>query len=441
MIEDVQGALNPIIQSMMLTNENARAGEDRKLRAQQLKDDLSNKQAEQKHREHQTDITHSEHEAEMELHRKEFEIRKQQADALFEEHGLNMLKGKLGLAKEGVSGLQSGQPGIEIPDYQTQQDRFLAQLRGQAGAQTQGQMEAQQPFLDAAAKRTQENEEKKLRLQHENAAALARQTGANALDVAKIHGQYQLAGDRINGENHLKGIMLGVGGDQPLGDFANGIVNRIYSGQANYKDLPSNEKKVVDRYLSGTGEIVPTDGKSYKDSLDRAASMQELINRARTLAQNYSRDAKGVGSKGNQNITLPLVGTLQRTQPGSDMDSQLNDFKAFGGKLVTELEGMKRSSDADIIRQALGAFDPKATVKNNLEKINSRVSAMNQVITNSTAGLPRDRIVKALGDRGITDFGPGETKYKHVFVNDKGHEIGSNDGQSWFDTKTGQKVQ
>lgn len=440
MLDDVPGLINPIIQSMIATNRSQQEVADRAQRADALKTEAGYKQAELKHQAATLAETTREHDLMMQHNKDMLEkVHIPQLQAMLEHQGLENLATKTGLAKQGVQGL-SGPEGVQIPDQQAQLAQEVAAIKQRAGATASGTQEVMQPFLDAAEARKEKQDQAKLVQEHANRleelVTSGQISGDNAVRAAKVHGDYELANSRLNGANHLKGIILGMGGDEAGANTANQLINGIYSGQTDYKTLPVKEKALVDRYTAGTGETLPTNGVAYKSALDRVKSMQELLGQARDLANNYSRD-----SKGGTVISSLTHGLAAGVVPGTDLASKLDSFKAFGGKLVTELEGMKRSSDADILRQSLGAFDPKATKAQNLQKINDRAKAMQTVLSNDIAGLPKDRISKTLGDMGITDFSAPETKFKQTATGPNGHKIGTNDGQAWFDVQTGTKIQ
>lgn len=448
MLEDVPGLINPIIQSMIATNRAGQEVADRQQRAEALKTEAGYKQAELKHQDAQLAELQRSHKMEEEhrnrmLDEHDIPIMK----ALLSRYNIEDLANKTKLRGQGVDlnkvlpyagGATDQNAGI--PSQEEQQQKEIDLLKKRAGATTEGTMAAQQPFLDAAETRKEQQDQAKLVQEHKNKleelVTSGQISGDNAVRAAKVHGDYELANSRINGQNHLRGIILGMGGDEAGANTANQLINGIFSGQTNYKDLPMKEKALVDRYTAGTGETLPTNGVAYKGALDRVKSMQELLGQARDLANNYSRDTKG-----GTTVSSFTHGLAAGVVPGTDLASKLDSFKAFGGKLVTELEGMKRSSDADILRQALGAFDPKAKKAQNLQKINDRAKAMQTVLSNDVAGLPKDRVAKTLGDMGITDFGAPETKYSQTATGPNEHKIGTNDGKTWFDVQTGNKIQ
>src|ERR1043166_1795087 len=302
------------------------------------------------------------------------------------------------------------------------------------------QHEAAEPF-----------EERKETRQHINKMFEAAQHGADQIHLANVHGHYQESVARINGANHLEGIrmtnMMGI--DEDPTNVKN-IVDEIYSGQTAFTSLPPAWKKAVTAYTAGTGEQLPTDNKGYFKKLDTIGSMQELLSTARDIAKKYSVDSPGASSKGNQSLQIPLYGRVKRTKPGSEMEKQLDSLKSMGGSLATQFDQQNRKSDAEILRSVTGVFNPRATVQQNLDAINSHVRQMQQTVRNTFAGMKPERINKVLGDRGITDFGAfsyqessiAPTKYGKYAVGPNNHVIGTNDnGKTWFDAQTGQAVQ
>ncbi len=271
----------------------------------------------------------------------------------------------------------------------------------QIGAETTAKAGAEEPFKIREEDRANTNK----------LALLGAQKDADK-EIARIHGAYQLSGDRINGAYHLQGIQLmhQLGLDDGSGSnagIAKSLLDGIFNGNEDFSKLTPDQKRAVTGYAQGTGELssIPSDGKSYKAKLDSVTGIQTMLSQYKDLAANFSRDSQGVWDRGNQNITLPLVGTIQRTAPGSDLESKIAAMKSSGGQLATFFDQQNRKSDAEIIRQVMGEFDPKATAKQNMDKLNTHIKQLENAVKQNFVGMNPDRINTILGNRGITDLG------------------------------------
>ncbi len=258
-------------------------------------------------------------------------------------------------------------------------------------------------------------------------------------ELAKIRGEYQLSGDRINGANHLQGIRLmhQLGLDDGSGQnaaIAKTLVDDIYNGTTDYNKLTPDQKRVVTGYAQGTGDLagLPKDGKAYGAKLDAVSRMQTLMDQYRDLAANYSRDSAGSFGKGN--ISAP-GGILQATLPGSDLKSKIDAMKGSGGALATFFDQNNRKSDAEIIRSVMASFDPASTMKQNGGKIQQHVDQLKNVMKQTFVGMSPDRINFVLGNRDIKDFSADPTsefKEGQTATDSTGHRIVFKSGK-WID--------
>ena len=235
------------------------------------------------------------------------------------------------------------------------------------------------------------------------------QQGANAERVARINNQAHLAATGLTGEYHLKGIqaMHDIGMGSSFGTDDNSALNiidnkigGIENGTVGYGSLSKDEKRGADARASQLGIQLPTDQKAYSKNLDSLDKMQVLIQQARNLANNYSRDTPGGGI-----IPKLTRGLSGKAISGSDLDSKLKEWKSTAGQLASQFDENNRKTDAEIIRNAIGAFDPAATKQQNLDKINSKIELMDPVIKRSFAGMKSEQVNRILMNRGITEFG------------------------------------
>lgn len=231
----------------------------------------------------------------------------------------------------------------------------------------------------------------------------------------------------INNAGRLKNTMLmhQFGMDDGSGiasTYAHNLTNDIFDGQADYSKLTSDQKRLVDNYAAASGERgLPTNGKDYSDKIGTVTGLQALVNQYRDLAQNYSKDSPGGGPM--QMLQHGQFGLV----PTSDLNSKLDTAKASGGALATFFDKQNRKSDAEILRQTKGFFDPTATTAQNLQKINTQTGLLQQGVRNVFSGMTPDRVNLILKDHGVTDFGgfsqqtPGQTTPQDVVTDSKGN--------------------
>lgn len=352
--------------------------------------------------------------------------------------------------------LQPQAPDIPMDAFAGPQ-QLAQQKASEAGGVVTAQESARQPFEMAAADRqlrnqlvtlgaTGQNQKDLEGLRATEESQLEKMRSANAQSVANINGRY-----------HLMGMgMLAQNGQEGQGTQAKQLVDGLYDGSTDYSKLTADEKRLVQQYTSGTGELnsLPLNQKDYTTKLNAIGGLQSLMDQFRDMAQNYSVDSPGSLEKGNIRAKTP-IGTYGVTLPGSDLASKEAALKSQGGTLGTFFDQQNRKSDAEIMRQISGEFDPTATIKQNMDKVNSHMPRLQQTVKSTFVGMSPDRVNKVLGDRGITDFGAfggtataapqaqggGIKSYKQYMQNPQtGHVVGSNDGKTWFDAQTGTAI-
>jgi len=424
---------NPIIQAMVHTATLQKQGAQQEI--EKKRNEQQNKIQEQGLAQAQQQIENA-HEMQLKQHdiaEQTLAIHRKQADMEAELNRFHALKA----AQEVLSGAKPGldlnkvAPGLTQflqgsgQQFQPQQSRQLPIELGGDQQQPMAQQQAPQAdfsgLFDPEAKArqvgavTKAEEEAKLPSllkvkDAENNHKLQQLGVQKGYDesIARIHGDYQTANARINGAYHLEGIRLmhQLGLDDGSGSnasVAKSLLDGIYNGNQDYSKLTPDQKRAVTGYAQGTGELssIPSDGKAYKAKLDSVSGIQTLISQYKELAADYSRDSKGAFDRGNQNVTLPLVGTLQRTAPGSDLESKIAAMKSSGGQLATFFDQQNRKSDAEIIRQVMGEFDPKATAKQNVDKLTTHLKQLQNAIKQNFVGMNPDRVKSILGERGI----------------------------------------
>lgn len=304
----------------------------------------------------------------------------------------------------GIEGLQF--PKGTFPGPQQEAER----IKLEAGAKARGEAEGRLPSEQALAATNHANKLLENEANLNNALKLHAQEGAEQEKIANIHGGYQLAASNVAGKYHLLGIekmhSLGLDG---LGEDSGGAINTvnnaidgILDGQTDYKGLRPDLKRAVDAVTGQRGWQIPTNQKDYQKKLDTVGNIQTLMQQYRDLAQNYSSDSPGGGGSFLQRQQKGQLGGIV---PVSPLNSKLDAMKATGGTLATFFDQQNRKSDAEILRQVTGSFDPKATVKENLDKLNTKQDLLNTTVRNTFAGFKPEQINYVLGNRKIVDFG------------------------------------
>lgn len=337
--------------------------------------------------------------------------------------------------------------GSTVPNSQDLQASEIQRIQGQAQAQSAGQSQGALLAEQQLAEQAHQNRLNEGLQNHAQRLLEIEKQGGNAMQLAKIHGSYQQSVASIEGANHLRGIALmhQLGIDDGSGAQANqarDIIDGVYDGNIDWSKLSADQKRAASAYATANGEMagLPTNTAAYSKKLETMGGLQSLVSQYRDLAQNYSVDSPGSTGKGNYNVSLGPLGTHGVVLPGSDLKSKLENVSASGGKLATFYDQQSRKSDAEILRQVSGWFDPSNTVAQNQQKVQANLGQLQDAVKSNFAGMKTDRINKILGDRGITDFGAFQPKvYQQHNVNPQtGQKLGTNDGINWFDRETGQ---
>lgn len=242
-----------------------------------------------------------------------------------------------------------------------------------------------------------ETQKRQLGLEHANRMDELAQAGVNTAGVAEINHRDAIQLENMRGQFQLAAARIAH--QQGLDDQAPVIQNLfdgILSGQTDYSKLSKAAKSGVDSIAGTSGFVLPTDRKDFTTKVDAAVRTDTLFNQLTDLALKYSRDGTaGSGYVGN------LIG---QHIPGTELKSALDTVKTNGGALVKTFEGMSRSSDADILRQTLGSFDPAASVQENLKKINDRRTLLNKAVRSTFSGMPDAEIKYILGQQGVSSI-------------------------------------
>lgn len=220
--------------------------------------------------------------------------------------------------------------------------------------------------------------------------------GANALAVAKIHGQYGLAEANTHANATIQAAHIANDLFQNP-DVLQGAFNSILGGQGDLKDLPPKTKLGVEKMFSSTFQngVVP-DEKMNKD-LTNIKSVEELLKQYYDLAKNYSKDAPQGG------ILKAAAGHIPGVR--TDIRTKMDALMSQGGILARQFDPQSRIAKSLIEQQQAGLFDPYATVQQNLDKIEAHRQTINTEIGALFAGMPDDEKNVIMGRRGINLFG------------------------------------
>lgn len=199
--------------------------------------------------------------------------------------------------------------------------------------------------------------------------------------------------------------------------------------------------------------------KSFTSGTDAANAA--AINTAIRHLDTFAKQAKALS-----NTSIPAWNKVTNFAIEQTGDARTKNFKTTGNAVFNEMakvfKGTGATSDSEIKewRAAVNAADSpeqlQGAIGTMIELMGGRIATMDEKWTRGM-GKPRDfklldprseQILKKLGhdpadiDRvGAGEQTSGQAQYKETATGPNGHKIGSNDGVSWFDVQTGQKVQ
>jgi hypothetical protein len=475
MLEDVPGLINPIIQAMIQTSRQQGETADRAQRAQQMQEELKYRKAQLAQEEHKTDVLTKEHEDNMDLNRKYYEIYSQHAQAELEKQGLDRLAQTLSINKQkadlrqnqGVdlnqilpmgSGRSQGGPvdqNAGIPDESQHQQSVLDYLQQQSKvtAQGTGEGQAQAALSDPgtmlfnrlqAAQKEEDERKNAFQTQIEG----LKETREDNRERIRQAGAMSRIGQEGANQIALQKFKLNYGMDDTTGSRASKAkqnVDAIFNGNTDPSKLPKQDLEDAINFASQNHENLPLGQawKDYKSVLDSTGKLQALTDQATDFANKYSADSPNAGSVGNHYMNMgSIIGTHGYVAPGSETETSHNGLMQSAGQYVKQLEGMSRTSDPNLVRQISAVGNPGTTMKQNKDNIQQVLTLGNQNLRDQTPGIPPDRLHQALASRGIKDFGAVNTQQAFKFplhTNPQtGQVIGTNDGKNWVDVKTGQ---
>lgn len=428
--------INPIIQAMIASATLGQQQANRKQQGEQFQQEQKLREVQETARQKQIDALVEQMKAQAEHQRGQLELQNKQHLLNVEAQHNQSIKDMADFIKGGGNPSLYQQPTTNIPStpltpsmvspgtpsgmvevpgmgqrpissFQTQEQATTA-LAARQKALTTAEEEAKDPFvraykgLDAQARLNEQHQELI------NSLNLQAQRGSDARQLEKIRAGSEEARTKLTGEYHLKGIEIanGFDPDDPAGsnNLTENLMDGILQGQVDINKLPKARKQQIEQVAAARGWTIPTDQKSYANNLNNTTTIQNLLNQARDLANNYSID-----SPGGTNTVMTRFQHGQAPSLGlgtSDLNSKLDTFKAQAGQLVTTFDNMKRTSDANILRSALGAYDSNAKKAQNLQKVNTLADQLNnQTVKNNFRGMPADQVNHILSAHGFTDFG------------------------------------
>lgn len=243
----------------------------------------------------------------------------------------------------------------------------------------------------------------------DRAQGLADQAQTRAESVARIN-----AGASQNrAETALLARMIAMNGGMGVDpDVAANKYQGVVNGQTQYSSLSKTEKAAVDKVAAARGTTLPTNQVAYNKKLDQMSGIQDLVNQARDVAINYSKDSPAQPDATLLDNTvkkaqgIPLVGRFINPGaiPGTDLKSKLDDLKSKGGALASFYDQQNRKSDAEILRQVTGLFDPQATTKQNLDKIETHLQNLRKTVKGTFSGMNPQDVENVLSERGAHDL-------------------------------------
>lgn len=284
------------------------------------------------------------------------------------------------------------------------QQRLLQNIIGQTTAQTTAQQTALQPFKTADEQRQQAARLSEIDLQGRNANAVAATNHAREIELENLRGHFQLAAAGIAHQQ----------GREDLAPVYNGALNSIMDGQTSYSTLPKDIKEGVSKLAATKGWALPTNQKDYSTKLNAATGVQSLLDQYKELAINNSRDSPDTGLLGKASAFITGGGAV----PGTDLRSKIDALKANGGALASFFDQQNRKSDAEILRQVVGLFDPRATTQQNLDKIQQHIAPLNAAVRGVFAGFKPDQLNYVLGNRGLKDIGGYKVRQTGIKLDD-----------------------
>lgn len=285
-----------------------------------------------------------------------------------------------------------------------------------AVAQIPGNVARQKGLVESAVATAKDsaatpNQDKRDADNYKRAMDLADKQQSRAESVARINA----SASHDRGELALLARIMAVNGGMAVDpDVATAKYNAVLDGQTGYTSLSKAEKSAVDKIAAMRGTSLPTNQASYSKKLDQSVNIQKLLDQYRDLATNYSSDSPNQPDAGLLDKTvkgaqqIPLVGRFINPSsiPGTDIQSKVADLKSQAGQLAGYFDQNNRKSDQEIQRSFNGVFDPRSTMKQNLEKLNKHLELVRSATKNNFGGINPQDVENVLSNRGAHDLLP-----------------------------------
>lgn len=226
-------------------------------------------------------------------------------------------------------------------------------------------------------------------------------------DKANFQRIQQQGADRLKGIEAVHGLVA-PGAETDALDIADNKINGILSGQTSYSSLSKDEKRVVDARAAQQKIILPTNQVQHSKNLGAVTSLDTLLGQAEDVIKKYSRDSPTQGddfttkmAKGIANLT---GGVYSPNIQGSEAKSAIDQLQSSAGQLATTFDQNNRKNEAEILRSRKGIFDPAYTMKENLDRLDSKKAQLTPLIKQNFVGVPQDKVNDLFNQLGITHF-------------------------------------
>jgi hypothetical protein len=253
---------------------------------------------------------------------------------------------------------------------------------------TEPLLKRQQEISDINEARQTNLQDKKDEDNFKKSLLLEQARGNNNARTASIAGQYRVSAAQVRAK------IAGAAEDEDDPDLAEGV----FSGKIPTNILSKSQKLSVSNIAAKTGYVIPD--KKVSDTLGNVTAIDALMNHYKDVIAKYSRDQPG-----GTNLAGITGGLIGGVVPGGDVAGELDNLKAQGGRLATFFDQQNRKSDAEILRQVTGLFDPRLTKEQNMRNFNSHLSTFNGAIKGAFHGMPPEQADKILAGSGVTNFG------------------------------------
>ena len=289
--------------------------------------------------------------------------------------------------------------------------------QGEQARQTQGQA---QQFQSTEAQKNRDLEIS------ENAKKLAKDE-----EIAKLSRGTQLSIAGMDNATRLRGQQLEYGGTPEANramaiDFATGGA----------KPNPANPREL--NVLAGMQQngMRPLDSKAAGD-FQTYGQAQQTFQKMRDFANKYLPETSAGAALQGIRYSLPGSGSTEAKNALGDLNTQITNV----GKFEEGLTG-GRILSSQLANETNGWVNLNQTKAEALAHVNNLENQARQTLQSHVAGMPSSQIelINKTYGTSIPEKSPGY-KYQHILADPKtGHQIGSDDGQKWYDVAAGTPI-